>query len=142
MILSVEILDYRKQWRSLTVRLDTSLYIANRHGTDRKGKDISKEIHYYGIVSQRTLIDELGWPKETLLEDPKFVEIPRGVSFRWDSKRHEGVGRVMLTWRVDQSEDEWANAVVPNMKGECIVSKEDPCEQGVVLKALPAPQSA
>lgn len=135
-ITSVEILNHKNQWHSMQVHLDTSLYIPNRHEAGRK------EVHYYGIVSLRTLIDELGWPEETLLEDPRFVEIPNGKKFNWNLERHEGVGRVMLTWRVDQSDDEWANAVVPKMTRECIVSREDPCEQGVVLKAMPAAQNA
>ncbi|KAJ4385910.1 hypothetical protein N0V85_007993 [Neurospora sp. IMI 360204] len=135
-IKSVEIRDHKNQWHSMQVHLDPSLYIPNRHEAGRK------EIHYYGIVSLRTLIDELGWPEETLLEDPRFVEIPHGERFSWNLARHEGVGRVMLTWRVDQSDDEWANAVVPKMTRECIVSREDPCEQGVVLKAIPAGQNA
>ncbi|KAK1775025.1 hypothetical protein QBC45DRAFT_16525 [Copromyces sp. CBS 386.78] len=135
-ITSVEIRNYRNQWRSLPVRLDTSLYIPNRHDAGRR------EINYCGIVSLRMLIDELGWPEATLLEDPKFVEIRNGNRFNWDLKRHEGIGRVELTWRVDQSDDEWANGVVPELKRECIVSREDPCEQGVVLKAMPAAQNA
>ncbi|KAK3947604.1 hypothetical protein QBC32DRAFT_247399 [Pseudoneurospora amorphoporcata] len=135
-ITSVEILDYRNQWRSLPVRLDTSLHIPNRHDAGRR------EINYYGIVSLRMLIDKLGWPEATLLEDPKFVEIRNGNRFNWDLKRHEGIGRVELTWRVDQTDDEWAIGVVPKLTRECIVSREDPCEQGVVLKAMPAAQNA
>ena len=137
MILPVEILDYRKQWHSLPVRLDTSLYIANLH--DKRGK--GREIHYYGIISLRTLIDELMWPEETLLEDPKFVRIPDGTSFKWDSKCHEGIGRVTLTWKVNRSDDEWEIGVIPKMTRECIVSREDPCEQGIVLKTMPAAQN-
>lgn len=132
---SVEILDYRGQWKCLQVQLDTSLYVANRHGHQHQ------EIHYYGIISLRTLIDELRWPEETLLEDPRFVEIPNDMRFNWNLERLEGIGRVTLTWRVDQSDDEWENAVVPKMTMECIVSKQDPCKQGMVLKAMPAPQN-
>ncbi|KAK3401442.1 hypothetical protein B0T20DRAFT_114940 [Sordaria brevicollis] len=132
----VEILDHHGRWHSMPVRLDTSLYVPNRH--DKKGR----EIHYYGIISLGTLIDKLGWPEETLLEDPEFVQIPKGrkPKFTWDMERLEGIGRVILTWRVDQSDDEWANAVVPKMTRECIVTRQDPCEQGVVLKAMPAAQ--
>ncbi|KAK3401441.1 hypothetical protein B0T20DRAFT_114870 [Sordaria brevicollis] len=122
-IVQVQIRNFQGQWQPVKAILDPHLYIPNRHAS--KGP----EIYYHGMVSLRVLVEDLGWPKDPRLEETSFQELPRQHKFRWGFARNAGIGRMTLTWRVDESDDE--------VTRDCIITNEDPCDEGLVLKRLP-----
>ncbi|KAK3503304.1 hypothetical protein B0T13DRAFT_125803 [Neurospora crassa] len=109
-------------WVPQLVRFDPNLDIRNRHGAN------GAEIPYGGLISE-DYVDSL-----SLTESVEWC--PREFVFPYDDEHRavRGIGTVDIEWKKQPGVDDWDELVVKRQRVKCIVCREMPCDEELVLK--------
>ncbi|KAK3492132.1 uncharacterized protein B0T23DRAFT_316304 [Neurospora hispaniola] len=109
-------------WVPQFVRFDPNLDIRNRHGAN------GAEIPYGGLISE-DYVDSLSLTESVEWYRREFV-------FPYDDEHRavRGIGTVDIEWKKQPGLDDWDELVVERPRVKCIVCREMPCEEELVLK--------